>query len=474
MQSHVLSAARLTLAIAILGTTGTAAAKASTIYVDAANAAGPWDGSAVYPFAKIQDGIDAAVDGDSVVVAAGVYVANYGSEIDFNGKAITVRGVSAVIDVSGVWPSDPDFCAVTLSSGTFTGFTIRGSESAALMADDEEALAASAVAPVPRARAVMASGKAVVTRNTITGVAAWSVCPGIFASGNARVTYNTVTRNRTRSACGGITAVERAVVADNTISDNDSWYDASGLSAGGTVTAARNRIQGNFSLGIGAVVLYDAARLSNSTLSQNDGAAVGGIYAVDQSIVENNMINDNYGDSGGGAGGILADGNAVIRNNVVMDNWSVGGAGGIRSTGGNVGNNTVVRNGVGPGCGAGGILMDGGTCLNNIIAFNWARCSYGGLGGAAEYADYNGVFGNTPSSEGTQYGGGAVPGPRDVAADLRFAADGYHLLAASPCVDAGDPTAVYRAQTDIDGQARVGYKRVDIGADEYLGPRVGK
>jgi len=43
-----------------------------------------------------------------------------------------------------------------------------------------------------------------------------------------------------------------------------------------------------------------------------------------------------------------------------------------------------------------------------------------------------------------------------------------HLLGHSPCVDAGDPSGDYSGQVDIDGQPRVAYGRVDMGADEVF------
>jgi hypothetical protein len=43
----------------------------------------------------------------------------------------------------------------------------------------------------------------------------------------------------------------------------------------------------------------------------------------------------------------------------------------------------------------------------------------------------------------------------------------YHLLAHSPCINAGDPSVNYSGQTDIDSAPRVIFDRVDMGADEY-------
>jgi hypothetical protein len=43
-----------------------------------------------------------------------------------------------------------------------------------------------------------------------------------------------------------------------------------------------------------------------------------------------------------------------------------------------------------------------------------------------------------------------------------------HLRGYSPCINAGDPGGDYSGQIDIDGQPRVAYGRVDMGADEVF------
>jgi hypothetical protein len=47
------------------------------------------------------------------------------------------------------------------------------------------------------------------------------------------------------------------------------------------------------------------------------------------------------------------------------------------------------------------------------------------------------------------------------------AADDFHLDSNSNCKNHGDPSGNYSDETDIDGENRVCYSRVDIGADEY-------
>jgi hypothetical protein len=45
--------------------------------------------------------------------------------------------------------------------------------------------------------------------------------------------------------------------------------------------------------------------------------------------------------------------------------------------------------------------------------------------------------------------------------------DDLHIAGTSQCKDAGDPNGSYPGETDIDGEPRVCYGRVDIGGDEY-------
>ncbi len=71
-----------TLIVVIVGTVLPTAANAATITVS-------WDGTGDY--LTIQEGIDAASDGDEVIVCDGTYIGTGNKNLDFGGKAITVR-----------------------------------------------------------------------------------------------------------------------------------------------------------------------------------------------------------------------------------------------------------------------------------------------------------------------------------------------------------------------------------------------
>ncbi|UCE46932.1 MAG: C10 family peptidase, partial [Phycisphaerales bacterium] len=74
------------------------------IYVDDDTVGDPAeDGSAEHPFDTIQEAIDAAVSGDTLVILNGIYAGAGNRDLDFRGKAITVRSED---------PNDPDLVII--------------------------------------------------------------------------------------------------------------------------------------------------------------------------------------------------------------------------------------------------------------------------------------------------------------------------------------------------------------------------
>ena len=78
--------------LALLILSCAAPADSRTVWIDAANTGDPIaDGSVEHPFWRIQDGIDASVDGEQVVVADGTYAGAGNTELNFGGRLITLR-----------------------------------------------------------------------------------------------------------------------------------------------------------------------------------------------------------------------------------------------------------------------------------------------------------------------------------------------------------------------------------------------
>ncbi|UCH96064.1 MAG: right-handed parallel beta-helix repeat-containing protein, partial [Candidatus Aminicenantes bacterium] len=97
------------------------------IYVDRTNTSGVETGSSDYPYNSIQKGIDAANNGDTVIVVAGVYHEN----IDFNQKAIIVKSESGPFSTTIKGTGIGDVVMGEGANGsTIQGFTITGGENA--------------------------------------------------------------------------------------------------------------------------------------------------------------------------------------------------------------------------------------------------------------------------------------------------------------------------------------------------------
>jgi hypothetical protein len=181
-------------------------------------------------------------------------------------------------------------------------------------------------------------------------------------------------------------------------------------------------------------------------------AGGGGIRCGDGSpTIENNIITGNAAYYGGGIVMNYATGtirNNVITNNVVYQEGSapsyggggiwVNGAGGTVVENNTVAGNSVTGGGVPPAGRGGGMVVSGTsvTARNNVF---WGNTQVTGgpiyVGGPAPIVMYNDVE-------------GGYTGEGNIDADPLFTAPSYYLDAESPCIDAGDTSAVYNDPED--------------------------
>jgi predicted outer membrane repeat protein len=95
----------------------------STWYVDDDNCPGPGTGTTGDPFCKIQIGINAATNGDTVIVADGIYTGIDNQRLNFSGRLITLRSANG-----------PEYCTIDCEHAA-RGFRFLTGETAAAIVE---------------------------------------------------------------------------------------------------------------------------------------------------------------------------------------------------------------------------------------------------------------------------------------------------------------------------------------------------
>lgn len=246
----------------------------------------------------------------------------------------------------------------------------------------------------------------------------------------------------------------------------------------------------------------------NNVIYQNTASWGGGIHCeLNSPEILGNDIRENVGTDD--CGGIyLFQSAALIDGNRILANFCDGYGAGIEVY--NYSTPTIVNNIIaGNECSIGGGIMirqhSAPVITNNTIVSNTATISGGGIYYNGDDMDLTNsiVWGNSaptgPQIRHEIYNttvsfcdieGGYPYGNQNIDEDPLFedeATGDYHLTRLSPCIDRGKNNALNLPSTDIDGQGRVttGLRRapvgetshqavVDIGADEYWGPRMGE
>ncbi|MDO8587697.1 MAG: right-handed parallel beta-helix repeat-containing protein [Armatimonadota bacterium] len=198
----------------------------------------------------------------------------------------------------------------------------------------------------------------------------------------------------------------------------------------------------------------EASGIFGANISTVDGFTIRGAYRGVFSYYSGPAVTNNTITGNSYAGISVYNGFPTAANNVITANTSNGAI--FVNSQGILTNNTVADNEIGVTCFRGAPLL-----VNNIAAFNGIGMY---IGASAPALGSNNVFGNS-----TDYSPEWYPHDYDISADPLFAdpANGdYHLLPGSPCIDAGWNGAPGLPAVDMDGQGRICWGTVDIGADE--------
>lgn len=380
----------------------------------------------------IQAAINAATNGDTVLVSPGTYVEN----IDFLGKVIRVTSTngSAVTTIAG--------------NGSGSVVTFRSSEGV----------------------------KSILNGFTITGGMASFGGGGIeISNASPTITNNKIIGNHACDGDGIEISFGSPLIKGNTISGNSQSGCSGGTGGGGIEIggAARAQIIGNL--------------ITNN----NSGSGIGGggisLFAAGTPTIMNNIISNNSAqNSGFGGGGIsmVNDSDAVVVQNLIFGNSAPQGGGVYYlvpsgANGPTLVNNTFVNNQTSTGQGSAVYAND-----FNIPSHLYNNILYGPSGQTVVYCGnsnsttppvffFNDVF----ATGGTTYGGicsdqtgtnGNVSTNPDFVGKSNF-----RLKYGSPLIDAGDNSAPDLPSEDFAGNPRIingnggSTAIVDIGAYEF-------
>jgi hypothetical protein len=229
----------------------------------------------------IQEGINSALDGDTVIVAQGTYVEN----VNFNAKNIVLRSID---------PSNPSGVANTIIDGNNVA-------PVAVFSGDEKETC-------------------VLAGFTIRN--GWPGRVGGYDWNGGGV-------------CGLSSKKSLATIRNNIITAN---FEGAVVYCDGVITD--NIIFGNSGVKLPSGIGYCDGLIQNNVITANTGGRAGGIYEC-HGIIQNNIITDNTLQYGNGAG--IRKCHGVIQNNLIAGNSAEYG-GGLSECSGVIQNNTITGN----------------------------------------------------------------------------------------------------------------------------------
>jgi len=322
-----------------------------------------------YP--TIQAGIDAAKDGDTVLVADGVYTGEGNHNLSFNGKAITVRSENGpdncIIDCEREGWSRGFYLQSCDTESVVKGFTITRANSSGIYCCDSSPTITNCTITGNTAGyygggIYCYNSDPTITDCTITGNTAGYYGGGIYCyrsdptitncaitentahfGGGIYCYYNTsptiinctITGN-TASRGGGIYCYYNTspTIVNCTIDGNTAEYEGGGIycHSESNPTITNCRIMGNTASRGGSIYCFrhSDTTITDCTITENTAEYGGGIYcSVSYSTITNCRITGNTASRGGGGIYCFCRSDLTITNCTITGNTAVDGGGGI-------------------------------------------------------------------------------------------------------------------------------------------------
>lgn len=437
----------------------------------------------------IQAGIDAAIEGDTVLVADGTYTGEGNRDIDFKGKAITVaseNGAQAsVIDCQGteqenhrgfVFHSGETLASVLRGFTVKNGFLIGDNDGGGVNCVDSSPTISNCTISNNRAEfkgggihcansspmiiecsilnntserfggGIDIGDMSPMINNCIVSENSATTGAGICIQWGSPAIANTdISRNSAGRSGGGIfLRYTSASISRCRISKNSDYLSSGGIYClESTVSISECSVEDNTSIGMaeywagigGLNCNVSTMTMSNSRISGNTGLYCGGLYLRDAAATITNCVV--FGNSGEYANGLnIGFSSVMMSSSTIYENRIVQSSGhGIDTYGSDV--NFL-------NC----IIWDNGYCdICEVTNYDSnIKLEYSNI----KDLSYSGI-GNIHSAP--QIIGGD---PLDL-----------HLSPKSPCIDSGTDTG--ETETDVDGNPRLQGGAVDMGAYEYPG-----